>query len=222
MPSAASARSAAGIERSVEFWVQTTCASTGSKAPSRPSWSLSAITPRTPISGSNANESPIASTTASAPCGLWAASSTIVGLRRITSSRPGEVDLRERLTHDLGVQSVVATDERLDRGQCERGVLGLVRAVERQEHLVVRRAEPLQRQHLAAHRRHPGGHPELETLAGQRRAHLGAPLPQHQGHVLVLHGGHHGRAGLDDPGLLAGDLRGCRAQVLAHGRPRSA
>ena len=52
---------------------------------------MSAITPITPMSGENWNESSSASATARAPWGLWAASSTIVGLRRMISSRPGEV-----------------------------------------------------------------------------------------------------------------------------------
>ena len=88
---AAAPSSAAGIARSVLFWVHTTWARCGSSATSRPSASLSPITPSTPISGSKVKESSRAAPTASAPWGLWAASSTTVGLRRTTSSRAGEV-----------------------------------------------------------------------------------------------------------------------------------
>ena len=91
MPSATSARASAAIARAVEFWVQITWARRGSSAASRPSASLSSITPTTPISGAKVNESSSAWARASAPWGLWAASSTIVGLRRTTSSRAGEV-----------------------------------------------------------------------------------------------------------------------------------
>src|SRR5690349_22009559 len=91
MPPATSASSSAGSDREVRAWVQTTAASTGSSAASTPSWSLSPITPTTPMRGFSRNESSMASAVAAAPCGLCAASSRIVGLRRITSSRPGEV-----------------------------------------------------------------------------------------------------------------------------------
>ena len=53
------------------------------------------------MSGSNAKESSSAAAAASAPCGLWAASSTIVGLRRMTSSRPGEVTSAKRRAHEV-------------------------------------------------------------------------------------------------------------------------
>ena len=88
---AARPSAAADMERGVEFWVHTRCSRYGSKAASRPSWSLSSITPITPTSGLNENESSSAAAAASAPCGLCAASSRIVGLRRMISSRPGEV-----------------------------------------------------------------------------------------------------------------------------------
>ena len=60
-----------------------------SKTVSRPRASLSAITATTPISGVKPNASVIAAAAARAPCGLCAASSTTVGERRTTSSRPG-------------------------------------------------------------------------------------------------------------------------------------
>ena len=71
--------------------MQTTVSMIGSNASSRPYTSLSCIQPSTPTSGENANASPTESAVACAPCGLCAASSTIVGLRRTTSSRPGEL-----------------------------------------------------------------------------------------------------------------------------------
>ena len=53
---------------------------------------------------------------------------------------------------------------------------------------------------------------ELEPLAGDRRAHLGAAAQQHLGGLGRLRGEHDGRARVDDPGLLAGDLGDRRAE----------
>ena len=69
------------------------------------------------------------------PCGLWAASSRIVGALRMRSSRPGDDGQGEALADDLDVElrPLRAAEERLDGGQRHRRVLGLVRAVQRQE-----------------------------------------------------------------------------------------
>ena len=162
--------------------MQITWARCGSNAASTPSWSLSAITPITPISGANWNESSSAAAVASAPCGLCAASSTIVGLRRTTSSRPGDVASANAARTSASSSGVLA-DERLDRGQRDDGVLGLVGAVQRQEHLVVPRAQPLQGHHLATHRGHPRDDPELQALPRHGRADLGRLPQQHLGRL---------------------------------------
>ena len=220
---AASASCSAGSARSVEFWVQTTWARCGSNAASTPSWSLSAITPITPIERVRTRTSRRARRPRPrAPCGLWAASSTIVGLRRITSSRPGEVDLGEGAAHQLVVERLLA-DERLDRRQRDGGVLGLVGAVQRQEHLVVPRAQALQGHHLAADRRAPGTRPRTRCPRGPRwhrpRRRCRSSTSADLGRLL---GDHRDRAGLDDAGLLDGDLpRACR-RGRTRGRRRSA
>ena len=56
---------------------------------------------------------------------------------RTTSSRPGDAHGRERLGDDVDGQR--RADERLGRRERDRGVVGLVRAVQRQEHVGVRR-----------------------------------------------------------------------------------
>src|SRR4051794_3547751 len=84
--------SSAGIERSTKlFRVQTTVSMIGSKASRRPYTSLSFMQPRTPMSGWNWNASETVAAVAWAPCGLWAASTMMVGLVRTTSIRPGLV-----------------------------------------------------------------------------------------------------------------------------------
>ena len=122
----------------------TTCARCGSNAASTPSYVLVGHhADRRRSAGENAKESSSAAAAASAPCGLCAASSTIVGLRRMISSRPGRGHLGERLAHHARRRAGSLAEERLDRGQRDGGVLRLVGAVERQEDLVVaRRAAP--------------------------------------------------------------------------------
>jgi len=58
-----------------------------------------------------------------------------------------------------------------------------VRAVQRQEHVVVPSAQALQRQHLAAHRFGARQHPELQPLAGHDRVDLHRPAQQHLGRL---------------------------------------
>ncbi len=52
----------------------------------------------------------------------------------------------------------------------------------------------------------PVDHPEVDPLPLRQRAHLGAPLEQHLGRLERLPGQDGVRAGLDDAGLLPGDL----------------
>ena len=60
-----------------------------------------------------------------------------VGLRRTTSSRPGDVAVGEAGAHEVGVERAYAAEERLDRGERQGCVVRLVHAEHRQEHLVV-------------------------------------------------------------------------------------
>src|ERR1700761_4785606 len=87
---ARSASSSAGIERSEELRVTTTSDSTGSSSSRMPATSLSALIASTPTRRLKLNASFTAATVAAMPAGLWAASPITVGLRRSTSSRPGE------------------------------------------------------------------------------------------------------------------------------------
>ena len=93
---------------------------------------------------------------------------------------PGELAVGEALADHLDVELPVRAraEERLDRGERHRRVLRLVRAVQRQEDLVVHAAEALQGEHLPADRDRPAQHAELAALAGDGRADLGAALQE--------------------------------------------
>ena len=172
-----------------------------------PSTSLSAITATTPTSRRNANSSCSAATVAAIPCGLCAASSRIVGAVRTRSSRPGELTPREAVPDRVDVELPLGAgaEERLDRGQRQRGVLRLVRAVQRQEDLVVHAAEPLQRQHLPADRDARSSTPN-STLARDRGADLGAALAASARPPRRSAGRRSAWRRLDDAGLLGGDV----------------
>ena len=86
------------------------------------------------------------------------------------SRRPGEVTSANASQHDVRGQGVVPAQEGLDGRQGEGCVLRLVGSVEREEHLLVAAAQPLQPDHLATDGGHPAGDPELQPLAGQRGA----------------------------------------------------
>ena len=85
--------------------------------------------------------------------------------------------LLERAGCPLRARRVVAAEERLDRDEGQCGVLRLVGAVERHEHLLVGPAESLETEQLTADRRDPAGHAEVQTLADESRADLRAPSP---------------------------------------------
>ena len=131
-------------------------------------------------------ESSSAATVAAAPCGLCAASSTIVGDRRTISSRPGEVTSREGLGDQLGVERVLAAEERLDGRERERGVLGLVGSVERQEDVLVGAAQRPAGRSAARRRPGPGGDPEVDAFA-QRVAPTSATAPDEDAMTSSLH-----------------------------------
>jgi hypothetical protein len=127
------------------------------------------------------------------------------------SSRPGEV-VRANASHQVGVEHLVA-EEGLDRGQRGGGVLRLVRAVERQEDLVVLRVQAAQGHHLPADRGDPRHDAVLEPLTDGRRLDLGAAAEQHLRGTGQLLGEDGGRTRLDDPGLLDRDLLDGVAEV---------
>src|SRR3954454_15436603 len=82
--------SSACIARGEVFWVTTSSAQMSSSAASMPATSLPRTTPTTPTSRVKSKDSRTASTVAATPAGLWAASTSTVGLVRTRSSRPGE------------------------------------------------------------------------------------------------------------------------------------
>ena len=105
------------------------------------------------------------------PCGLCAASTRMVGARRTASSRPGRARPRRTPPRTMSTSSGrlgAGAEERLDRGQRQRRVLGLVGAVQRQEDLVVDAAESLEGEHLAADRDAAGRAPRTRAPRGRR------------------------------------------------------
>ena len=157
----------------------------------------------------NANSSCSAVTVAAMPCGLCAPSSRIVGALRTRSSRPGDDVAGEALADRLDVELPVGAgaEERLDRGERHRRVLRLVRAVQRQEDLVVVAAQALQGQHLAADGERSGA--ARRTRAPSRA--IVAPTSAQRsssgrGGLLGLRRGDHRGALVDDAGLGPGDV----------------
>ena len=205
----------------VEFCVHTISDSTGSSSPRNPSTSLSAITPTTPTSGSNVNESRIASTSAAAPCGLCAASSRIVGPRRTTSSRPGEVTAAKRLAHQLVGQRLVAGERARRRpARARRSAPGARRRAAgrpRRTHDAARAASspghpppppgarPRSRRPRAAGSRRPRGPARRAPPSRRRPARRRRP----------------GRPGLMIPAFSTAIVAGAVAEVASRGRPRS-
>ena len=106
-----------------------------------------------------------------APSGLWAPSRTSSGARCTTSNRPGSRSAAERLGHHVGVQR--PAEERLDRRHRQRGVVGLVGAVDRQEHSSCTAVRRAQVDDVAAERQPVGHDPEVG-----RRAPTARPGPR--------------------------------------------
>ena len=163
---------------------------------------------------------------AARPCGLCAASTHDASARvRTRSSRPGERHRRERprgRPRRRAAAVGAGAEERLDRGQRQRRVLRLVRAVQRQEDLVVRAAEALQRQQLPADRDVAAQHAELACPRGRpcasTSAHRSSSTSATSGGCC---GEHRDRARLDDAGLLPRDVRERRRRGTRCGRARS-
>ena len=140
--------------------VANTCAATGASSATMPAASLSARTPSTTPHSSKSNDSRSAVASARAPCGLWAASTSTVGLDADELQPPGRGRLRESLGEDVaGDRLASAADERLDGGDREGGVEALVAAVERQILVVVGAGETPHRDQLPA---------DGEALLGER------------------------------------------------------
>jgi hypothetical protein len=69
---------------------------------------------------------------------------------------------------DVELSLRAGAEERLDRGQRDRGVVGLMFAVQRQEDLGIHPAKALQFEHLAADGHLAAQHREFGILAGHR------------------------------------------------------
>jgi hypothetical protein len=124
--------------------------------------------------------------------------------------RGGE-PLGEHIAHE-GLRPL--PEERFDGRDGERGIVALVRAVEREEDVVVLPRESADGDHLAAHR--DGGALEGESGCPRPERGLGEvdrPLELGEGRGR-LHGGDHRGDRLDDPGLGPGDLLDRRAESL--------
>ena len=138
----------------------------------------------------------------------------MVGAVRTTSSRPGEVTGGERLLQDLGVERLFAAEERLQRGNGDGGVLGLVRAVQRHQQVLVAAGDALDGDHLAADGDGAGFDAELHAFEAERHVDFLGLLQQDLGRVDRLRGADEEAAGLDDAGLLVGDVLGGVAQQV--------
>ena len=137
--------------RSESGAVANTCAATGASAATMPAASLSASTPSTTPHSSKSND--VAQRRDERP-------GAVRVVRGIHEHRRADADqlqaagrgrLRESLGQDVaGDRLRAAADERLDRGDRERGVEALVRAVERQVLVVVDAGEAAHRDQLPA------------------------------------------------------------------------
>ena len=160
------------------------------------------------MSGLNANESSSAAATACAPCGLWAASSTIVGLRRITSSRPGEVTSREGAADQLLVErrgrpTKASTAASATAAFCAWWAPYSGRNTSSYPARAGPAATASGRRPRAPGTRRRTRRPRAATVAPTSAARS----RQHRGDLGRLLGEHGDRAGLDDPGLLDRDAR---------------
>ena len=142
------------------------------------------------------------------PSGLWAASTMMVGAVRTTSSRPGEVTEAKASCRISASSAFSAAEERLQGGNGDGGVLGLVRAVQRHQQVLVAAGDALDGDHLAADRDGAGFDAELHAFEAERHVDLLGLLQQDLGRVDRLRGADQEAAGLDDAGLLVGDVPG--------------
>ena len=148
--------------------------------------------------------------------GLWAASTMMVGAVRTTSSRPGDVTEAKASCRISGVERLfAAAKEGLQGGHGDGGVLGLVRAVQRHQEVLVAAGDALDGDHLAAdgdgagiRRRTP------RPRSGTARCTSLAFSSSTCAASTRLRGADEEAAGLDDAGLLVGDVLGGVAQQV--------
>ena len=116
----------------------------------------------------SANSSASAARERCAPATLWAPSSTRAAGARRPRAVPATRTVRERLGDELVVERAPRNASR--RGERERGVVGLVRAVERQEHVGVARAPACTGRRTRPPMREPvGAHAEVDVAAQDAR-----------------------------------------------------
>ena len=167
--------------------MQMRCSRCGSKASSTPSASLSPITPITPISGEKVKESSIAAAVAAAPWGLWAASSTIVGLRRMISSRPGEVT-SAKAARTRSASSGSSPAKASTAASATAAFCAWCAPYSGRKTSSYRPRRPWRESIWPPDGGHPRHDAELHALAGDGGADLGGALDQHGGHVGLLLG----------------------------------
>ncbi len=140
------------------------------------------------------------------------------------SSRPGLVTAREPGPDRVDVELTLRAraEEGFDGGKRDRGVVGLMLAVQGQENVGVHATEALQLQHLAADRDLAVQHGELGVLPGDRRVSVHALCEQHlhrRGRLAADDRDGVGRVQgvglpLDDARLLGGDVGDVVTQVV--------
>ena len=145
----------------------------------------------------------------SAPGGLWAPSTIDQRLVAEHLEAARHRDRGEPLLDDVRRQR--RGEERLGGGQGDRGVVALVGAVQRHEHVGVDRRRRADVDEPPADGERVAG--RLEVDAAQQPAG-GRRLAEHGDEVRVDLADHRRRAGLDDPGLLPGDVGQRRAGEL--------
>ena len=190
----------------------TTSASTGSKASSMPRTSLSAIAANTPTSRVKPKASPTASAVAAGAGRVvrrveHAPSASC----RTTSSRPGEVTPANAGPHQVDVERP-ALGVRRRRGTPRpppartAALCAWCAPCSGRKTSSYSPASPRSVTSCPPTASVRASDAELQALAGHDRVDLDRAAQQHLGGLDRLLGQHAVRAGLDDPGLLAGDL----------------
>src|SRR5665647_2069627 len=100
---------------------------------------------------------------------------------------------------------LATTDKRLDGRKRHRGVVSLVRAVQRDEKVVIVTTQAAYGELLAADRKLAAQDAELVALKGRRRADLLGSRNKDLRDLGLLQPADHHRTGLDDASFLCGD-----------------
>ena len=95
----------------------------------------------------------------------------------------GRGDRGEGLLHHLGVERLFRAEEGLQRGDRDGGVLGLVRAVQRHQQVLVAARDALDGDHLAADGDGAGFDAELDAFEAERDVGFLGLFQQHLGRV---------------------------------------